>query len=107
MKAKLKKMREDWVLYLMLLPGITFFVIFHVIPIIDMKLAFQDYRIIGENIWVGMKHFETLFNSSAFLDVLKNTVIISTMKISAKGMVFLICWPRLMPKYSLATTRHT
>lgn len=65
----------------MLLPGIIFFVIFHVIPIIGMKLAFQDYRIIGENIWVGLKHFKILFSSPAFIDVLKNTVIISSMKI--------------------------
>lgn len=77
----LRKMREDWILYFMLLPGIVFFIIFHVIPIIDMKLAFQDYRIIGENTWVGWKHFQILFSSPAFMDVLSNTVIISTLKI--------------------------
>ena len=74
-------MRRDWVLYVMLLPGMIYFVIFHIIPIINMKLAFQDYRIIGENVWVGLKHFQVLFGSSAFMDVLMNTVIISTMKI--------------------------
>ncbi|WP_407270041.1 ABC transporter permease [Radiobacillus sp. PE A8.2] len=77
----LKRMREDWVLYFMLLPGIVFFVIFHIVPIVDMKLAFQDYRIIGENTWVGLKHFKILFSSPAFMDVLWNTVIISTLKI--------------------------
>ncbi|MDQ0154891.1 putative aldouronate transport system permease protein [Robertmurraya andreesenii] len=81
MKKIWRKICEDWILYLMLLPGIIFFVIFHVIPIIGMKLAFQDYRIIGENIWVGLKHFKILFSSPAFIDVLKNTVIISSMKI--------------------------
>lgn len=74
-------MREDWILYLMLLPGITYFIIFHVIPIYDMKLAFEDYRIIGENAWAGLAHFKVLFSSPAFMDVLQNTVIISTMKI--------------------------
>ena len=77
----LDRMRKDWVLYLMLLPGIAYFLIFHIKPIIDMKLAFQDYRIIGDNIWVGLKHFNVLFSSPVFLDVIKNTVIISTMKI--------------------------
>ncbi len=81
MKRALKKMREDWIVYVMLFPGILFFVIFHVKPIIDMKLAFEDYRIIGDNIWVGLKHFKILFSSSAFMDVLRNTVTISTMKI--------------------------
>lgn len=65
----------------MLLPGLVYFTIFHIIPIFNMKLAFQDYKIIGENTWVGLKHFETLFSSPAFKDVLFNTIIISTMKI--------------------------
>lgn len=77
----LKRIRKDYVLYLMLLPGLVYFTIFHIIPIFNMKLAFQDYKIIGENTWVGLKHFETLFSSPAFKDVLFNTIIISTMKI--------------------------
>lgn len=77
----LRQMRRDWVLYVMLLPSIIYFTIFHIVPIINMKLAFQDYRIIGENTWVGLKHFNVLFGSPAFKDVLMNTVIISTMKI--------------------------
>lgn len=81
MKTLTKRLREDWVLYLMLLPGLTFFIVFHLIPILGMKLAFEDYRIIGDNLWVGMKHFNTLFSSPAFKDVLLNTVTISTMKL--------------------------
>ncbi|MBM7577857.1 putative aldouronate transport system permease protein [Jeotgalibacillus terrae] len=81
MNSTLKKMREDWILYLMLAPGITYFVIFHVIPIYEMKLAFENYRIIDENTWAGLEHFKVLFSSPAFMDVLQNTVIISTMKI--------------------------
>ncbi|TKC17124.1 ABC transporter permease [Robertmurraya kyonggiensis] len=84
-------MREDWILYVMLFPGILYFVIFHVVPIIGMKLAFQDYRIIGENTWVGLKHFQILFSSPAFIDVLKNTVIISTMK-----MIFIFPIPIIL-----------
>ncbi|MEG0471851.1 MAG: ABC transporter permease subunit [Solibacillus sp.] len=77
----LKRMRKDLILYVMLLPGFIYFTIFHIIPIVNMKLAFQDYKIIGENTWVGMKHFNTLFSSPVFLDVLQNTIIISSMKI--------------------------
>jgi putative aldouronate transport system permease protein len=46
-----------------------------------MVLAFQDYRIIGDNVFVGLKHFKTLFSSPSFFHVLSNTIIISTMKI--------------------------
>ena len=79
--SSLKRIRKDYVLYLMLLPGLIYFTVFHIIPIFNMKLAFQDYKIIGDNTWVGLKHFETLFSSPAFKDVLLNTIIISTMKI--------------------------
>jgi putative aldouronate transport system permease protein len=79
-KAKIKQIKKDWILYVMLLPAIIYFVTFHVVPLIGMKLAFEDYRIIGDNEWVGWKHFEVLFSSPAFFDVLKNTVIISSMK---------------------------
>ncbi|RDU38251.1 sugar ABC transporter permease [Neobacillus piezotolerans] len=76
----LQRIRKDWVLYVMLLPALLYFGLFNVIPLIGMKLAFQDYRIIGDNVWVGLKHFKILFSSPAFMDVLKNTVILSTMK---------------------------
>lgn len=80
-KGIFHRIKKDWVIYLMLFPAILYFVIFNVIPIIGMKLAFQDYRVIGDNIWVGMKHFKVLFSSPAFFDVLQNTIIISSMKI--------------------------
>ena len=79
MKA-LKKLRHDWMLYVMLAPPIAYFVIFHVIPILGMRLAFQDYRIIGDNVWVGFKHFDVLFSSPAFMNVIRNTLVISAMK---------------------------
>ncbi|MEK3978511.1 ABC transporter permease subunit [Psychrobacillus sp. FSL K6-2836] len=80
-KGIFQRIKKDWVIYLMLFPAILYFVIFNVIPIIGMKLAFQDYRVIGDNIWVGLKHFKVLFDSPAFFDVLQNTIIISSMKI--------------------------
>src|SRR5690625_1659592 len=82
MKGKSKsEFREKWVIYLMLAPAIIYFFIFHVIPIVNMKIAFQDYQIIGEHKWAGLKHFILLFSSSGFMSVLKNTIIISVMKI--------------------------
>lgn len=73
--------KKNWLLYVFLLPGIIYFIFFRIWPILEMKLAFEDYRIVGANIWVGLKHFKTLFSSPTFFNVLKNTIIISTMKI--------------------------
>ena len=56
-----KKIKRDRVLYFMMMPALLYFLIFHVWPIFEMKLAFYDYKIIGDNVFVGCKHFKTLF----------------------------------------------
>lgn len=81
MKKIIKKIYEDKMLYVLILPAFIYFTIFHIWPMVGMILAFQDYRIIGDNVWVGLKHFKILFSSPSFFNVLKNTVIISAMKI--------------------------
>lgn len=86
LRRNFKSIKRDKIIYLMLLPTLVYFIIFNIIPLIGMKLAFEDFRIVGNNIWVGTKYFAMLFGSPAFLGVMANTVIISTMKI-------LICFP--------------
>ncbi len=76
-----KNVRQWWPYYLMMAPGLIFFVIFHYFPIWEAKIAFEQLRIIPPNIWVGIQHFQTLFSSPIFWQVLINTLIISTMKI--------------------------
>jgi putative aldouronate transport system permease protein len=65
----------------MMAPGLIFFLIWHYVPILEAKMAFEQVRIIPPNIWVGLKHFQTLFTSPVFYQVLANTLIISGMKI--------------------------
>lgn len=73
--------RRWWPYYLMMAPGLLFFLVWHYFPIWEAKMAFEQVRIIPPNIWVGLKHFQTLFASPVFYNVLANTLIISTMKI--------------------------
>lgn len=73
--------RRWWPYYLMMAPGLLFFLVWHYFPIWEAKMAFEQVRIIPPNIWVGWKHFQTLFASPVFYNVLANTLIISTMKI--------------------------
>ena len=89
--ARALKFRQWWPYYLMLAPGILYFLVFHYFPIYQAKLAFQDFRIFGDNVWVGLKYFEALLGSPAFYQVLLNTLIISTMK-----MVFFFPVPILL-----------
>jgi putative aldouronate transport system permease protein len=70
-----------WPYYVMMAPGLIFFLIWHYVPIWEAKMAFEQVRIIPPNIWVGLKHFQTLFTSPVFYQVLLNTLIISGLKI--------------------------
>jgi putative aldouronate transport system permease protein len=75
--------------YIMLIPGILFFLIFCYGPMYGMVIAFQDYyplKGIAESQWVGLKHFKKLFTDPFFLSVLKNTIVISIYKL-------LVCFP--------------
>jgi putative aldouronate transport system permease protein len=76
------RFRRWWPYYLMMAPGLMFFLIWHYFPIWQAQMAFQQVRIIPPNIWIGLKNFETLFGSSVFYQVLANTLIISTMKLA-------------------------
>lgn len=76
----LQHMWKDRVLYLMLAPTLIYFLIFRVWPIINMRLAFCNYRAKGPWEFAGLKYFEMIFKSSTFMEILRNTLIISFMK---------------------------
>lgn len=65
----------------MLLPALIYFILFRVNAIIGMKLAFFDYKIVGDNEFVGLKYFKMLFDTPAFWNILKNTLLISSVKL--------------------------
>lgn len=75
--------------YIMLIPGILFFLVFCYGPMYGLVIAFQDYyplKGISGSEFVGLKHFKALFSNPFFLSVLKNTLIISVYKL-------IVCFP--------------
>lgn len=76
----LHRMWQDKLLYAMLLPALIYFGIFRVWPILNMRLAFFDYKARGPWVFAGLEYFQTIFQSSAFNQILQNTLIISFMK---------------------------
>lgn len=75
-----KHLPENLMLYFILSPTIAYFLIFRLWPIIGMRLAFYNYRSRGSWVFSGLKYFEMIFKSPSFMDILKNTLIISFMK---------------------------
>ncbi|WP_256865599.1 sugar ABC transporter permease [Paenibacillus sp. 32352] len=67
-------------LYLMMVPVIVYYAIFHYAPMYGAIIAFKDYTpmkgILGSP-WVGLDNFKDFFSSYYFWRILKNTLIIS------------------------------
>lgn len=79
-----KAMKEHKVLYLLMVPGLLYFVLFRYLPMFGLVIAFKDYNIfkgIWASDWVGLATFEALVHSSDFWNVMKNTLVISLTKI--------------------------
>ncbi|MBB6734574.1 ABC transporter permease subunit [Cohnella zeiphila] len=71
-------------MYLLLLPGIVFLLLFKYTPMYGVVIAFQDFNIfsgISGSEWVGMDQFQKLIHSGDFIQVLVNTLLISLYKI--------------------------
>jgi putative aldouronate transport system permease protein len=70
--------------YLLLLPAIVWYALFCYRPMYGVLLAFKDYKfnlgIIGSP-WVGTKYFEQFLVTNEFWNIMKNTVVISSMKL--------------------------
>lgn len=79
-KAIKKNLYMNRYLYLMLLPVVLNFIIFHYIPMGGILMAFENYNpfkgIFGSE-WVGFDNFEKLFGSYYFWSLLSNTLRLS------------------------------
>lgn len=84
MRSFIRQVRADYILYLMILPGLLYFGIFRYGPMYGATIAFKTYRVldgITGSPWVGWSNFSQVFNSSYFGSILVNTVLISVYKI--------------------------
>lgn len=80
MNRTLRTMRKDRMLYLMLVPGLVFFLLFKYWPMYGISIAFKDYKLgreIWEAPWAGFKYFRQFFSSPDCARVLINTFVIS------------------------------
>jgi putative aldouronate transport system permease protein len=79
-----KTISKDFVrnkyLYLMALPVLAYYILFHYQPMYGAIIAFKDFSpakgIIGSD-WVGLDNFKSFFRSFYFVRVVRNTILIS------------------------------
>jgi len=79
-----REVKKNQLIYLMILPGLLYFIIYKYFPMYGLIIAFQDYKpylgITGSP-WVGMAHFERLFTDPMFWTIFKNTLILFAMNL--------------------------
>ena len=84
-----KQIKKNKVVYLMILPVVIYYILFHYKPMYGILIAFMDYSprkgIFGSE-WVGFEHFKDFFGSQYFWRLIKNTLKLSF-------TTLLIGWP--------------
>ncbi|WP_274651328.1 ABC transporter permease [Paenibacillus humicola] len=80
----IRECRRSKMLLLFLLPAFVWYFIFYYIPMYGLTIAFKDFQILDGILgspWVGFANFERMFQTHEFIRVLRNTLIISGLKL--------------------------
>jgi putative aldouronate transport system permease protein len=91
-KSIISDVKQNFYLYLLVLPGVLYFLIFKYLPMVGVVVAFQDFNIIKgffKSEFVGLKNFEYFFTSKDWLTVTWNTVFLNILFIFS-GLFFAI-----------------
>lgn len=84
--------RKEWVrrvirnrqMYLMILPGLIYFIVFKYVPMWGLLISFQNYipnlGVLGSE-WVGFDNFHRLFTDPDFWGIFRNTFVLFLLNI--------------------------
>ena len=84
-----KRLYKCWPLYVFLLPGLIWYIMFCYKPMIGLRMAFYDYNIFrgfSGSKFVGLENFKIYMSSPDFGRTLKNTLMIAVWQM-------VICFP--------------
>ena len=78
------RVKQYWQIYVLMGAGLLAYLIFRILPLWGLSLAFVDFNIIGglsNSPFVGLKHFINLFTTDRFFRMLRNTLGISLLNL--------------------------
>lgn len=79
-----RDMRANLWLYILVFPGLVYFLLFKYLPMWGVSLAFMEYQPytgFSKSEWVGFEHFDRLFSNQDFWMLFRNTLLISLYKV--------------------------
>ncbi|MGN0182053.1 MAG: ABC transporter permease [Candidatus Ornithomonoglobus sp.] len=83
-RMKSGRLKQQLELQSMIIPGFVLIFIFAYIPLFGIVVAFKDYNLysgIMASPWVGLKHFQAFFSDRNFILIMRNTLVISVLKL--------------------------
>lgn len=83
-KRSVSRLKNQLVLHSMLLPGVILAIVFMIVPMIGIVMAFQKYNVVDGffgSPWVEFRNFYNLFQRPDFMQAVINTVVIAFAKI--------------------------
>lgn len=83
-RSLLRRMWRERTMYLLMLPGLVFFVLFEYVPLYGNIAAWQDfspYLGLDRSLWVGWDNFERIFVDPELIRAFWNTVWLSSLQI--------------------------
>ena len=81
---QLRRLWKEKYLFLLLLPGLIYFIVYRYVPMLGNIIAFQDFSPFQgflHSDWVGMKHFMKIFEDKEVVRVIWNTLYLSFLQI--------------------------
>jgi len=84
LSRNLTYIKKNYILYLLIAPAVILTIIFKYIPIYGATIAFKDFspiRGIAGSEWVGFKHFISFLTSPNFIEILMNTIKLSSFEL--------------------------
>lgn len=79
-------LRKEWQVYLLILPGLLYVLIFNYGPMYGIQIAFKDFtpsKGFANSEWIGLHHFIRLFTGYQFGTIMKNTIVIGVYSLVA------------------------
>ncbi len=106
----MQKRKSNLPLYLMLIPATVVLIVFAYIPLVGIKIAFEDFipakGLFGNQDFIGWENFAYAFSLPSFSHIVLNTVFIAGAKL-VLGLVFAVGTALLLNELPLNRYRKT
>jgi putative aldouronate transport system permease protein len=79
-----KRIWQHKIFYLFMVPGIIWFFLFSYVPLFGIQVAFRDFMYSGGftgSPWAGLKYFRQFFDYYQSFELIRNTILISMLKL--------------------------